>query len=434
MWTGQWIWSAGTALGGPTRSQPYGSLDRARFDQRVLFRRVFEVADVPGDAWLRISADARYLLYVNGSEVGAGPVRHGPRRLEYDVYDVRALLVPGRNVVAVLGRFYGHPVPWWEPSPPSFTMGGGGLVAELRTGDRVIGTDETWRCSPGIAWQAAEPPSMLLTQLPEFLDARLLDPRWTQPDFDDSGWEDARVLAEHSIVGPQGATHPPTEPWGALAPRPIPHLTGDLRTATTIHHHIPHEPVAGGNGRGDVWRELSAVLGRRVGAGDRVSGGDGDRVLVVADFGMVVAGRLELEVDGPAGAVVVGALLEVPTVAALDSAPVFRYVTRGHDDRYISGDPIGGRYAVLLLDHPTVVRSVRLRESHRPRRAVQPFTSSDERLDEIYRVGLRTVDLTAHDAYVDCPTREQRAWTGDAVVHQSVDLVANQDWSLARWN
>ncbi|HZX05900.1 alpha-L-rhamnosidase C-terminal domain-containing protein, partial [Kribbella sp.] len=47
---------------------------------------------------------------------------------------------------------------------------------------------------------------------------------------------------------------------------------------------------------------------------------------------------------------------------------------------------------------------------------------------------LRTVDLTAHDAYVDCPTREQRAWTGDAVVHQSVDLVANQDWSLARWN
>ena len=38
------------------------------------------------------------------------------------------------------------------------------------------------------------------------------------------------------------------------------------------------------------------------------------------------------------------------------------------------------------------------------------------------------------DAYVDCPTREQRSWTGDSVVHQMVDLVANPDWSMARWH
>jgi hypothetical protein len=44
------------------------------------------------------------------------------------------------------------------------------------------------------------------------------------------------------------------------------------------------------------------------------------------------------------------------------------------------------------------------------------------------------VDLCALDAYVDCPTREQRAWTGDSVVHQMVDLVANPDWSMARWH
>ena len=47
---------------------------------------------------------------------------------------------------------------------------------------------------------------------------------------------------------------------------------------------------------------------------------------------------------------------------------------------------------------------------------------------------VRSVDLTTQDAYLDCPTREQRAWTGDSVVHQSVDLVANPDWSLARWH
>jgi hypothetical protein len=55
-------------------------------------------------------------------------------------------------------------------------------------------------------------------------------------------------------------------------------------------------------------------------------------------------------------------------------------------------------------------------------------------LERIHAVGLRTVDLCALDAYVDCPTREQRAWTGDSVVHQMVDLVNNPDWSMARWH
>ena len=33
---------------------------------------------------------------------------------------------------------------------------------------------------------------------------------------------------------------------------------------------------------------------------------------------------------------------------------------------------------------------------------------------------------------MDCPTREQRAWTGDGVVHQMVTLAANRDWRLAK--
>ena len=44
------------------------------------------------------------------------------------------------------------------------------------------------------------------------------------------------------------------------------------------------------------------------------------------------------------------------------------------------------------------------------------------------------MSLNSVDAYTDCPTREQRAWTGDSVVHQMVDLVTNPDWSMARWH
>ena len=75
-----------------------------------------------------------------------------------------------------------------------------------------------------------------------------------------------------------------------------------------------------------------------------------------------------------------------------------------------------------------------MRDRHRPRPVGATFACSDPLLERIYEVGLRTVDLCALDAYVDCPTREQRAWTGDSVVHQMVDLVANPDWSMARWH
>ena len=73
-----------------------------------------------------------------------------------------------------------------------------------------------------------------------------------------------------------------------------------------------------------------------------------------------------------------------------------------------------------------------MREHLYPRTGRAYFRSDDPRLDALYRAGIRTVQLNSLDAYTDCPTREQRAWVGDAVVHQMVDLATNEDWGLAR--
>jgi hypothetical protein len=42
---------------------------RAGFS-RCLFRRDFELGELPGDAPARVTADSRYVLFVNGTEVG----------------------------------------------------------------------------------------------------------------------------------------------------------------------------------------------------------------------------------------------------------------------------------------------------------------------------------------------------------------------------
>ena len=60
------------------------------------------------------------------------------------------------------------------------------------------------------------------------------------------------------------------------------------------------------------------------------------------------------------------------------------------------------------------------------------FRCSDDEFNRIFKAGIRTVQLNSHDSFIDCPTREQRAWVGDSVVHQMVHLATNLDWRLAR--
>ncbi len=449
-WTGSWIWSSRPALAGPTTDHPYGAPDPERFDTRVLFRRVLHLDSAPRTARLRITADSDYRLFVNGRELGSGPIRHAPRRIEFDEYSLDGALVAGANVVAVIGRFRGYPSPWWEPSPTSFTLGGGCLAAEIAIDGAIVGTDDTWRVMAADAWIPAAPRGFLVTQPDELLDARRLDADWAQRDYDDSAWEAATVLHEHSIVGPSGRTTPGGEPWGAPRRRPVPALVGELRHPVGLAIADGGTEAWDGTALTAARTLLAGLLGEAPGVpaeapdvpaeapvafGHPVDVPAGRR-LIVLDFGAIVSGRLVLQFSAPRGTTVAASLLEAPTPAALDSAALLGYICRGADDRITSSERLGGRWLVLLVDSAAgwSLDDVAVLERLRPRKAVAPFRSDDSRLDRIYDVALRTADLSSHDAYVDCPTREQRAWTGDSVVHQSVDFAANLDWSLPRWS
>jgi hypothetical protein len=103
---------------------------------RAQFRRVFDIEDLPPRVPLRLSADSRYVLWVNGAEVGRGPIRSQPRRLRYDEHDIAPYLRPGRNVVAVLVTYYGHANSFWQPAASSGVMGRDAqLVLEARVGE-----------------------------------------------------------------------------------------------------------------------------------------------------------------------------------------------------------------------------------------------------------------------------------------------------------
>ena len=236
-------------------------------------------------------------------------------------------------------------------------------------------------------------------------------------EFDDSTWVAATVLkASHD--GAFGESRPPVDPHGAMLPRNIgmlgERLVRQLREA---------------GDRRTVQLPLTVARSQ-----DGVT-------LVTVNFGRIVAGHVELEVDAPSGVRLDMFYQESADYDAIagpvDSAPrsSASYITRGFADHYTAVD-INGLRQIFLMIPPgageVTVRDIAVSEYHYPFTGEAAFSSSDPELDRLYQAGIRTTEMNSFDAFTDCPTREQRAWVGDGVVHQMVHLVANEDWRLAR--
>lgn len=456
-WRARWIWDGRPPIATETATRPVLA---EPVDRVVLLRRAVELGEVPESVPCRLWSDGRHVLWVNGVEVARGPVRSDPRRAHYDVVDLAAHLRPGRNVLAVLARHFGQATSWWTPVPPSYTLGGGAVILESLVGDEWIVSDRSWRAAPGDAWSPVPVPGDVACLPLESFDARRHPDGWRLADFDDGEWRRAAELTPVH-TGAHADPHPPSEPFGVLRP--------PVRVAFPggeIHHgRLVRSAVLRGAGVLDdpvlqVVADQSAAgvagaagaagaAGVAAGSGDAVrdtagTAADGPAELRSYDLGRIAAGTVRLELDAPAGTVVDLAGSEhvddAGALVSLGQHTGLRYVCAGGgDEAFESLDVIGAQHLHVSLRRPAgdtgeVSLRVAIADRHRPRPEGATFECSDPLLEEIWRVGLRTVDLCALDAYVDCPTREQRAWTGDSVVHQMVDLVANPDWSMPRWH
>ena len=63
------------------------------------FRRTLSLAAVPLSYPVRVSADNRFILFVNGHRVGDGPARGDLAHWRYERFDLAPLLQPGQNLI-----------------------------------------------------------------------------------------------------------------------------------------------------------------------------------------------------------------------------------------------------------------------------------------------------------------------------------------------
>ncbi|MDP2891362.1 MAG: alpha-L-rhamnosidase, partial [Bacteroidota bacterium] len=66
------------------------------------FRKDFELASIPSEFIIHVSADNRYRLFVNGQAVCFGPARGDLAHWFYESIDISKFLKPGKNLLAAI--------------------------------------------------------------------------------------------------------------------------------------------------------------------------------------------------------------------------------------------------------------------------------------------------------------------------------------------
>ncbi len=379
------------------------------------FRRSFDILQRPERKLIKISADTRYKLYVNGQFAEFGPARGDQRVWYVDTVDIAPYLREGRNILAAEVLRY----------PLAYRGGNFGMARTTTPGlfvedaDGLLSADSRWKCkavcgfritreNPGFA------PLMFIEN--DVGDAR--DAGWKTADYDDSDWSAAGA---YSVMEISEAACP-----GDLSPRPIPYLKREPR------RFIGVMPTC----QADVARRFEALLRGegtvRVPAGQTLS--------VELNAGELTTGYISLRLAGGAGASVklltsegyVQKQFRRPGVPQKgDRCDWKNGVLNGFTDEY---RPCGigtehspevfepfwfrtFRFIKLTVEaggEDCVVCGLDYIETGYPLEVKTVCEASDPSFAGIWDISLRTLKRCMHETYEDCPFYEQLQYAMDS--------------------
>jgi alpha-L-rhamnosidase len=385
------------------------------------FRRVVDLAAVPDRLEINISADNRYILYVNGRQVDAGPSRGDLSFWRYRRIDIARFLKTGRNVIAAQvwndGKAAG--VAQISARTGFWLDADDGAVAGLDSGgDWQVRLDASRTVSPaqpglyqrlGGKYFAAPPP--------ETHDASQLARGWTTAADELADWQ-----------APARALEPgEASPWALVEDR-LPQMR--------------MQPMDGGK-LVRAWGIRANRFPER-----KLTIPANSEVVLRLDMGAVRAAYPRLVTSGGKGAEVALTYVEAPYGEDLEHLPDRGDATSG----WILGltdhfRPGGGRNEVFApfwwrawryaeLRVKTGTEALTLEAFDRtgtgyPFETVASFSSDDPELARIWQVGWDTVQLDGHETYMDTAYWEQLQYVGDTRIQALVSYAVSDDPRLA---
>jgi hypothetical protein len=389
------------------------------------FRKRITLDAAPAHYVIRVSADNRFLLFVNGARVGEGPARGDLDHWRFETFDIAPLLRAGGNTLAATVWNCGTLAPAAQMSDQTGFLVQGDTLAES-----AANTDRTWEAEEEkgqgfLPIEHADVPNYYAAGPGEFLDGERYDWDWqTSP----AGWAPAITVG----TGEPGRYAKPS-PYGGgsginrwfLVPDPLPPMEYS-------------ETTVGGVVRAEGGAALDS-LPATIPAHTRAS--------ILFDRGTMTTGFPQLVVGAGKGATVrityAEALVDSKGQKGNRNETANRRIL-GLRDTFV---PDGGaerawsplwwrawRYLQLDVqtgDEALVIKSLKARYSGYPFKERGGFEASDPSLAKIWEVGTRTARMNAHETYMDCPYWEQLQYIGDTRIQALISYTAFGDDRLA---
>lgn len=367
-----------------------------------VFRRKLHLESVPESLSVRVSADQRYCLRVNGQRVGEGPAVGNLLHWRFESYDLSPWLSKGGNLIEATVWWLGRYAPAaHQTARLAFLFEGEGLD-----------TPEGWEVGhvPGRKFEMMHDglgPFYIDVGPGEWIEGGHLDPtEWRAPNTVGAALERGEWNGN--------------SPWW-LVPRPIPAL------ARTPERHV---------------RALTGPQGFRADSqGPPWSLAPGQPI--VLDMGRLVHGTISVGLQGPEGTQVRATYAEGPWSdgGKLHRDDIQHGRVAGYQDVFVLDDtnraysPLWHRtwrYVELTCDQPCRLASLRAETVGYDYKVESSFDCDDETVARIWETGVRTLRLCAGETYFDCPYYEQLQYVGDTRIQALCHAYLSRDRRLAR--
>jgi len=429
------------------------------------FRRSLTLAEVPASYPVRVSADNRFVLFVNGQRAGDGPARGDLSHWRYELFDLAPLLHAGKNLVTATVWNWGVFAPIAQMSDRTAF-----LLESDATGAGGISTPEGWQVEIQPGHRALDRTSVdvktyFASGPGEQVNAELYDWDWNDPSTDPAlapvatlvnsnsyptvsqdapaahsaaNWVPVATPMRDSIFPGSSNAHSADTTgdnfWG-LVPDGLPHME---YTPTSIGETVRVDVVNHGPQVPDVRRFPAAPV--TVPAGSHVH--------ILLDRKTLTTAYPQLSVSGGKGAKIWLTYSEALFDKQMhkgDRDEVGDRQAHGLKDSFL---PDGGanrvfeplwwrtwRYLDLDIetaDEPLTLNSLTARFTAYPFEERASFQSPDAQLDDIWKVSWRTARLDAHETYMDTPYYEQLQYVGDTRIQALISYSVANDDRLAR--
>lgn len=388
------------------------------------FRKTITLDVKPENFVIKISADNRYKLYVNGRLASLGPARGDEYSWNFDTVNISSMLMPGKNVIAALVWNEGAFRPEAQVS-----FRAGFIVQGNSAAEEVLNTNETWKAVLDEGRQPI-PEYFFAASKGEFIDLNKSFNNWALPEFDDSAWPFAVKIADGKLKGMawglEWALVPSKLPPMELSYQRIPKLRDVSGISISAKSRFPKEsipvtipPNTVATFLLDQTYETNAYFTMLFSKGKHagISVGYAESLYEKEGNGQSKGNRNEID-----GKVFIG---RKDSLIANGSANqsfttlnfrTFRYIkisVHTRNEELIINDVYG-----IFTAYPFVKASV--------------FTTDKAEINKILDIGWRTARLNAWETYMDCPYYEQLQYVGDTRIQALVSYYNSSDDRLAR--